>query len=269
VKLAALCLLALGLAVATAISCSIKPRSSDFACTAKADCARDRECIDGFCVLPQLDGGIIDTLPPGIDASLCPPQCTSCNLAQHSCTIDCAANPTACSRHIACPLGWGCNVDCSSANSCRSGVDCAGSTSCNVTCSGDRSCRDITCSIGTCGITCSGPDSCDGVKCGTDTCKVDCTGPGSCPAIGCSLGDCTIDCTNDDSCANVTCGVGACNVGCTGRDSCGEVDCGLSCACEVDCQFGSCANVTCKQGCVESNPFDGCTSQRDGCNMCL
>ena len=74
--------LAAVVALALAAGCSVSHRSGDFTCNDQQRCADGRTCVDGLCVLAS-DAGVLAT---------CPSQCTSCELAQRSCTIDCAPN---------------------------------------------------------------------------------------------------------------------------------------------------------------------------------
>ena len=224
-KLVALWLVVVGFAAVTAGGCSVTHRSGDFACTTPADCADGRTCSEGFCVAPQLDSGVRTDAP----SSGCPAQCTSCNTATKSCTIDCAVNPAACKQQVTCPAGWNCNIACSGISACTSGINCANSKSCTITCSGAQSCRNL--------------------NCGAAACNVDCAGSGSC--------------------RDFTCGTGACNVSCNNTDSCRNVSCGLSCACDIACRNPFCVGVTCKASqCQLQTPFGGCTSTPPGCNTC-
>src|SRR5262249_7128677 len=159
------------------------------------------------------------------DAAVCPAQCTSCDTAKKSCTIDCMLNNGACNQAITCPDGWSCNVACSVANQC-SNVLCGSATSCTIACSARQTCKNVTCGHGACNVTCSGPQSCGNA---------------------------------------VACGTGACNVNCTGNFACsGEVSCGSACACDVTCRANAACippNVTCKQqGCMGPMPPEFCIS---------
>jgi hypothetical protein len=178
--------LALWLATAIALAgCSVSHRSGDFACDKQSDCAAGRSCIEGFCVLPA-DSGVPDT--PHSDAAVCPSVCTSCNLDQRSCTIDCALNG-GCKQQVNCPLGFSCDVQCSRDSACSNGVSCAGSTSCKVTCSGTQSCRNVSCGLGACAISCTGSASCDGLTCGSScACDVTCNGIALCRNLSCKPG---------------------------------------------------------------------------------
>jgi hypothetical protein len=174
-------LLALSLVLA---GCSIQHRSDAYACTQTSECNNGRTCVDGFCVV---NGGGVDAPRPGDatmggDASSCPAGCSSCNTAQHTCTIDCRSSN--CNGQVACPAGYRCDIMCDTDNSCRNGVDCQAALSCNVTCSGTSSCRNVQCGLGPCDINCSGPSSCRGIACNSScACDVTCTGNQSCAAL--------------------------------------------------------------------------------------
>ena len=191
------------LAAALAVSCSVNHRSGDFACITSAECGGGRVCSDGFCVSGDR--------PPDARGDACPATCTSCDLATRQCTIDCAVNPGTCNQQVVCPVGWSCNILCSTQGSCRSGINCASAKDCTIKCSGQQACRNVTCGAGACNLECSGRQSCSALLCGT----------------------------------------GACSVDCSGRESCVGVSCGLACACDVQCVAGlSCSQVTCKAGCA-------------------
>ena len=184
-KLAALALVALGLAIVAAGSCSVSHRSGDFACQTQGDCSKDRTCIDGFCALTS-DAGIDAQLPP--DAALCPAGCTSCVVGQKSCTIDCSLNG-GCKQQVVCPTGWSCNVLCSRTDACSNGVICPSGTACTVTCSGLRSCKAIACGTGRCSVDCTGSSSCQDVRCGLAcACDVVCHINSSCSNLSCRPG---------------------------------------------------------------------------------
>jgi len=171
--------LAAGIALA---GCSVNHRSGDFACDKQSDCSAGRSCIEGFCVFPD-DSGIPDG--PHADAAVCPSVCTSCNLDQKSCTIDCALNG-GCKTQVICPLGFSCDVRCSGDGACASGVSCTGSTSCKITCSGTQSCRNLSCGLGPCNVACTGNASCDQVNCGLAcACDVSCSATSLCRTLTC------------------------------------------------------------------------------------
>lgn len=176
----------LGLAIALLAitgSCSITHRSGDFACGETSECNTGRECIDGFCVVT----GSVDAPHGTVDAAktpdappACPPGCTSCNVAQKTCTIDCSL--TSCAAVVTCPTDYHCDIQCDTNNSCRNGVDCEAGASCTVECSGVGSCHAVDCGAGPCDVSCSGTNSCVDVECNTScACDVTCTGLNSCP----------------------------------------------------------------------------------------
>ncbi|MGE0550708.1 MAG: hypothetical protein AB7O24_08210 [Kofleriaceae bacterium] len=184
---------------AVAASCSIEHRSGELQCTTQSDCADGRLCVDGFCV--QQGGGPSDarsdsTMP---DALLCPPQCSSCNLAEKSCTIDCAVTSCTGNAAVVCPVGWACSVACSVQNSCRNGVICGGATSCKVQCSGIDTCRNVECGLGPCAVTCSGPQSCRDISCGNScACDVTCAITAACDDVSCT----DLSCTSINGCSS-------------------------------------------------------------------
>ena len=196
--------LALGLAAGIALAgCSVSHRSGDFVCDKQSDCSAGRSCVEGFCVFPD-DAGIPDG--PHADAAVCPSVCTSCNLDQKSCTIDCALNG-GCKTQVICPLGFSCDVQCSRDGACGSGVNCTGSTSCKITCSGTQSCRNLSCGLGACAISCTGSQSCGEVSCGSScACDVSCSGIALCRNLSCKPG-CAV---GTRSCTSLTVGCNTC-----------------------------------------------------------
>ncbi len=178
-------------------SCSINHQSDAFECTKQADCSGfpGRTCTGGYCVLP---GGVIDA-PKGNDGSMvdgasdasnaCPAQCTSCEMASHTCKIDCAL--TSCNGAVVCPVGWNCDVACTTANSCRTGVTCADNHSCKITCSGSSSCRNLQCGTGKCDVSCTGSQACRDVACGQSCgCDVTCGPQAFCDNVTCTSFQC-------------------------------------------------------------------------------
>ncbi|HET9622716.1 MAG TPA: hypothetical protein VFP84_15190 [Kofleriaceae bacterium] len=234
-KIVALWLATVALAVVTAGSCSVSHRSGDFACERTSQCAEGRVCSDGLCVLvnpPPPDAG--GDGPPGDG---CPATCSSCDGVTHTCNIDCLPGNDVCTRPITCPQGWNCTISCIDSNACRSGIDCRLAASCQLNCFADDSCRNVTCGAGDCSFECAGTDSCSGISCGTGACNVMCDAAGSC---------------HD----NAGVGIG--------------VDCADSCSCNVQCTVGlgaACTGLTCPAGCI-ANMNDGCTARRAGCNTC-
>lgn len=180
---------------ALAASCSITKKSGDYSCTKSSECNDGRVCVDGFCVVngtQDIDAAVtpIDGRP-GDTGNGCPAQCSSCNMGEHSCIIDCE-NGANCDGNVACPAGWSCDVKCNADNSCRNGVACAGTTSCTVECSGKGSCQNVVCGTGKCDVECTGVQSCRGVTCGAScACDVACTGTQSCSQnVFCTSGAC-------------------------------------------------------------------------------
>jgi hypothetical protein len=176
-----------------AAGCSVSHRSGDFACKTTADCSRDRTCVEGLCVVSAVDAGAKADGPPIGDAAVCPSQCTSCNVATKSCTIDCALSGNACNQAITCPAGWDCIIGCSTNGSCRNGINCQNSKSCTITCGAAQSCRNVSCGAGPCNIDCAGNGSCRDVSCGAScACDVTCRINSACLNLTCkSPPDCT------------------------------------------------------------------------------
>jgi len=177
----------LGLMIVLA-ACSIQHRSDEYACNKPADCNNGRTCVDNFCVVPggtTADAAKTDGAPH-IDASSCPPGCSTCNVTQKTCTIDCQSSN--CTGQVACPAGYKCDIKCDSDNACRNGVDCTAALSCNITCSSGGSCRNVQCGLGPCDVACTGTGSCRSVACNAScACDVTCTGAQSCSSgIQCS-----------------------------------------------------------------------------------
>jgi hypothetical protein len=187
---------------ALASSCSIHHRSDQYACTTNADCDGNRVCDNGFCIVP----GTIDAPGPlkdaqkGDAASGCPTQCSTCNVQQKTCTINCQTSN--CTNAVICPSGYKCEIDCNTDNSCRSGVDCRMAASCNINCSANQSCRNVQCGSGPCDVMCTGPSSCRGVSCNNScACDVVCTGTSSCTGdpITCT----SLACKSGSGCTSV------------------------------------------------------------------
>ena len=181
------------LAVA-AVSCSINHRSSQFECETTADCEAGRTCSDGLCVTPGfIDAGVLDgprkdgPLP---DAAVCPPGCTSCAPGR-VCIIDCSVAGSGCNAQLVCPVGWNCDIRCSTDNSCRAGVNCTAGASCTLQCTGRNSCRGVACGPGICNVGCTGANSCESVTCGAScACDVRCSFGASCLTALCPRPEC-------------------------------------------------------------------------------
>lgn len=209
--LLATALVAVTIAVtAVATSCSINHRSDQYACTSTADCDNGRVCDNGFCIVAgSIDAPRMDAPKPGGDANNCPPGCSSCNVTQKTCTINCQL--TSCSNTVTCPAGYKCDILCNTDNACRNGINCQLSTSCSVECSGKQSCQNVQCGPGPCDVACSGPASCRGVSCNNScACDVTCTGNQSCEdTIQCTSIACRS--TNGLGCTSVPTFCHSCN----------------------------------------------------------
>jgi hypothetical protein len=209
----ALATMFVGLVVAVAAlgtSCSIDHRSDQYACTTTNDCKDGRVCDNGYCIVAgSIDAPRLDGPKPGGDANNCPAPCTTCNLQQKTCTVNCQqAN---CSGPIACPAGYRCDIQCNTENACRSGIDCKQAASCNIECSGRQACEDVVCGPGPCDVGCSGPASCRDISCSNScACDVTCTGNQSCQSgIQCTSLACRS--TSGSGCTSVPAFCHSCN----------------------------------------------------------
>ena len=180
---------AVALAIAAGPGCGIDSRSDAFRCDPR--CPDDRECVDGWCVIPGAD---IDARADGsgggpdasIDGRACPSACTSC--AANTCTIVCD-DPGGCGAPVVCPPGWSCTVECTGTNACAGGVRCAADDTCTVRCEGAGSCAgEVRCGAGRCDTQCDGASSCaQGVwcdascRCDTQCSPTACAGGNNCP----------------------------------------------------------------------------------------
>ena len=191
--------------------CSINHRSGDFACVKNSDCSTGRVCDNGFCIVSGSIDAPRNDAPKGSggDAQGCPTGCTSCNMSQKTCTIDCSLPGSNCNNQVTCPTGYKCDVQCKTDSSCRSGVNCDGASQCTVECGGRNSCRNVQCGPARCDIMCSGQSSCqDTIRCNNScACDVTCTGVGacqnfpSCTSAACTtVGGCTSVPANCNSC---------------------------------------------------------------------
>ncbi len=166
---------------AVTTSCSINHRSDQYACTLNTDCTDGRVCDNGFCIVAgSIDAPKPTDAPkPGGDTNNCPSQCTTCNLRQKTCTINCQTSN--CTNTVTCPAGFKCDIQCNADNSCRNGINCQLAASCNIDCSGKQSCQNVQCGPGPCDVGCIGAASCRGVECNNScACDVVCTGNQSC-----------------------------------------------------------------------------------------
>ncbi|MBA2539687.1 MAG: hypothetical protein H0V17_08640 [Deltaproteobacteria bacterium] len=169
-------------------ACSINHRTDQLACERQNDCDRGQTCSDGFCLTvgnpddgpgPDPDGG------PRPDSFSCPAQCTSCQLASMTCTVDCGQSPATCQLPINCPPGFNCNILCTRNEGCET-INCTQGESCNIQCKGNGTCDNVTCGAGKCNVECTGAMACRGVDCHQ-----------SCA--------CDVACGNNATCLNVSC----------------------------------------------------------------
>jgi hypothetical protein len=201
---------AIVVALALAAGCSISHRTQDYACTTNMDCKDGRVCNQGFCIVP---GSIDAPKPPGdahpdTPGNNCPAECTSCNVSQKTCTIDCSQTSVVdCNNKVACPAGYHCDILCNRDGMCRNGVDCTGGASCAVMCSSGNTCQGVECGPGPCDVTCSGTSSCEGVSCNNScACDINCTGSQSCRSIFCT----SPLCSSGFGCTSVPVGCHSC-----------------------------------------------------------
>jgi hypothetical protein len=194
------------------LGCSVSHKSQEYVCTTQNDCADhpNTVCQQGFCIVPgSIDApGRSDAPRDGSGGGQCPSGCTSCNLTQKTCTMDCSQEAGFCQSQVSCPTGFHCDIQCNSDNACRSGVTCTAGASCTITCSGNSSCRGVQCGAGPCDVTCSGPSSCRDVSCGNScACDVLCTGSQSCAqGISCT----SLLCSSGLGCSSVQAGCHSC-----------------------------------------------------------
>jgi len=170
-------------------ACSINHKSDGYSCDINTDCESGRVCSGGFCVVngSQIDAPRTGDAPRG-DANngQCPSQCSSCNVTQHTCTINCQTSN--CQNTVVCPAGYKCDIQCNTDGACRNGINCTMGASCNIECLSKQSCENVTCGAGPCAVSCSGPASCKNVACSNScACDVLCSGSQSCASgIACS-----------------------------------------------------------------------------------
>jgi hypothetical protein len=202
-----LAVLTTGLAILLALvvstpACDVHHKSGDYACTKNTDCESGRVCNDGFCIVTGSVDAARGDGPRGdaMGSNGCPAGCTTCNVSQKTCTINCMAGAN-CATTVSCPAGYKCDILCNTDNSCRNGVNCQLGQSCTVECSGKQSCQGIQCGPGPCDVACMGVASCKGVACSNScACDVTCTGNQSCgDAVSCTSPACDTGsgCTSD------------------------------------------------------------------------
>ncbi len=227
--------------VVFAASCSIQHRSEGYACTSQAQCMDGRRCIEGYCVLSgspsdaRTDARPFDARPDARpDALVCPGMCTSCDVGQKTCQIDCTQVDCT-GAQVVCPAGYNCDIRCTTPNSCNDGIDCTDAESCALTCTGNGSCHSVNCSGGIeCNAKCTGQNSCRGIQCAGSDCDFTCDGVGSCRSIDC-----------DTSCA-----------------------CDIRCGVQADCSSLFCPESTAGNFLCRPQVGRGCSSLPFGCDNC-
>lgn len=191
--------LAVALAAIAALpaSCTVHRVSDDYACTSDVDCKDGRFCDQGFCVHSA--------------SGACPDPCTSCDLDNRTCRIECTAGHPCGAVH--CPVGFACTIRCNNAGACGD-VDCAAGRGCDLDCSGAASCGNVQCGAGACAVRCDGVAACPGIDCAASCrCDVDCTSPASeCPSLSCprAAGPCTENGSDGAPCSSSEPGCSAC-----------------------------------------------------------
>src|SRR5438132_3747717 len=174
------------LALSVLAACSVSHKSQEFSCTKNTDCAGHPNtiCDNGFCVVPgtiDAPGMKRDAPTSGDGSNGCPAGCTSCNVQQKTCTIDCSISGSNCGAFVQCPQGYHCDIQCKGDGACSHGVSCIGGGSRATNCIGTNSCRSIQCGTGPCDVTCGGQQSCRDISCNNScACDVLCSGPSSC-----------------------------------------------------------------------------------------
>jgi hypothetical protein len=149
-------------------SCWVHRKSDEVACNTTSDCKGGGTCENGYC-LGSSNG--------------CPGPCTSCDLEDRTCEIDCTASQPC--GNLSCPAGFECTIECSNAGACGD-IDCAAATGCDIDCSGALACHNINCGPGECSISCSGPQACPSIDCVSScACDVKCLGSAACPSMSC------------------------------------------------------------------------------------
>jgi len=194
------------IAAASAASCSVSRRSTGYACDGIHKCDANRECSQGFCVErtgtdpgPGSDGGVSK---PG-----CPPGCTSCDLTDQTCDIECGIG-LSCDK-VVCPAGFDCTIFCTAPGTCGD-IDCTGGGFCDITCIGDAACPRMQCAGGACDITCIGANACGVLDCANAcACDESCNLPGACAPALCPIaarGPCTEDGSPNGACDSTASG---------------------------------------------------------------
>lgn len=188
-----------GFAAVSSTSCFVHRRSGDLpTCTTDLDCVLVNlgVCDHGYCV----------------DASsACPSPCTSCDLIDKTCEVQCSAG-TGCGA-VQCPPGFDCTIRCG--NTSCGDIDCAEAKRCKIDCSGAMACGNVNCGPAECEISCSGQNACPSIDCASSCkCDVTCNNSGTaCPSMSCPMVDGT-------SCTRLGSAGGNCDSNPAGCDTC-------------------------------------------------
>jgi hypothetical protein len=226
-------------------SCTVQRVSDGYTCSSNADCALDRVCTQGYCVIGQ--NPLLDAPRP--DAAVCPAICNNtCDFTKGTCMIVGTG-----SGNIACPAGWHCNIECGTAGACGT-LNCTNAASCTIECTANNACLGITCGTKNCDVTCTGHAACGNINCTSGNCTADCSGGGgsaACGSLSCNSGNCAATCSGSNACGSVTCGTGDCSETCAGGSAaCGTLNCGTG-ACAATCTGlePACGTVNCANSC--------------------
>jgi len=249
-------------------SCSVNRVSDGFKCDSNADCALDRVCTNGYCVIGQ--NPLLDAPPQ--DAAVCPAICGgTCDFQTTTCTITGTG-----SGNLACPPGWNCVINCGATGACGT-INCTAAQSCDVHCTAGSACLGITCQTRDCNVECVGPRACGNISCTSGNCNADCSGGGgsaACGSISCTSGDCNATCAGSNACGGISCTTGRCRTDCSGGSAaCGPLTCGFG-ECSATCvgsgsgADSSCGSVNCANSCKCDVSCNGTTNICPASMMC-
>jgi hypothetical protein len=147
--------------------CWVHRKSDELACNDSTDCQHGGTCDRGYCV-----GG----------TQGCPSPCTSCDLTDRTCQIDCGGRSCG---NMHCPPGFDCTFHCNSSGACGA-IDCAAARGCDIECSGPGACLQINCGPAQCSVSCSGSGACPSIDCVSScACDVSCGNTTACPSMSC------------------------------------------------------------------------------------
>lgn len=180
-------------------SCAVHRRSSDLpTCTTDLDCllVNGGVCDHGYCV----DAG-----------SVCPSPCTSCDLVDKTCDVQCDSSHIC--GAVKCPPGFDCTIRCDT-GTCGD-IDCAGATHCRIDCRSAMACGNLNCGPAACDISCNGQGACPSIDCANSCrCDVSCNANGvACPNMSCRVaagGPCTRNGSAGGNCSSNPTGCDTC-----------------------------------------------------------